>query len=221
MKRAGNYWVPDHEMLQVEALSKGVWQGDHLEAALAHVPEDRRKLAVDGGAHVGSWTFAMAEAGFERVEAFEPAPDTFECLKENADEWRKSNRGRRSYIGLNRCALGAEIGKSGMKDDGKYHGGNTGGRFLNGDGEIDVRPLDLYNLDDLGFLKLDVEGYELFALRGARGTILKYQPVILIEDKHRMAHRFNQKPGAAAAFLMDLGMVELGSVGADRFFGWR
>lgn len=221
MKRAGNFWVPDHETQQNSQLEQGGWQIDHLMAALEHVPKDRRRLAVDGGAHVGSWSFALAEAGFQAVEAFEPAEDTFECLKENAKEWRQQHMYLTCLVGLTRCALGEETAMMGLKDDGKYAGGNTGGRYLKGDGKIMVRPLDVYNLVDLDFLKLDVEGYELFALRGARSTLLRCKPVVLIEDKHRMAHRYNLQPGAAGQFLLDLGMMELGAVGADRFFGWR
>lgn len=219
MKRAGKFWVPDQETQQIAQLEAGGWQLDHLDAALAHVK--KRRLAIDVGAHVGSWTLHMAEAGFEVVSAFEPAPDTFECLRENAIEWRREHMGLTTAINLTRCALGERTEKMGMKEDGKYAGGNTGGRYLKGDGDIMVRPLDVYNADNLDFLKLDVEGFELFVLRGARATIIRCQPVIMIEDKHRMAHRYNQQPGAAGQFLMDLGMIELGSVGADRFFGWR
>lgn len=220
MKRAGKYWVPDHETQQIDALTAGGWQLERLHAALAHVPG--RTLAIDVGAHVGSWTLAMAEAGFKNVEAFEPAPDTFECLKENAKEWRVTHPiPHFGYVGLTNCALGDEVKKMGMREDQKYAGGNTGGRYLKGDGNIWVRPLDSWGIDVLDFLKMDVEGFELFALRGARATILKTKPVVLIEDKHRMAHRYGQQPGAAVQFLLDLGMVELGSIGDDRFFGWR
>jgi FkbM family methyltransferase len=221
MKRAGKYWVPDKETLQNAALEAGGWQLSHLEAALAFVPKDRRSIAVDGGAHVGSWTFAMAEAGFNAVWSFEPAPDTFECLMENAKEWQSEHQHLRTFLNLNRCALGAETGKSGMADDGKYAGGNTGGRHLKGDGDINVRPLDVYNMGALDFLKLDLEGFEVFALRGARSTLLKHRPVVMIEDKYRMAHRYNLKPGAACEYLLELGMEECGHVGADRIFRWR
>ncbi len=220
MKRAGKYWVPDHETQQLVALNAGGWQLDHLHAALAHVPG--RTLAIDVGAHVGSWTFAMAEAGFKSVESFEPAPDTFECLKENAKEWRADHPLQHfGYVGLTNCALGEETCKMGMREDQRYAGGNTGGRYLKGDGEVWVRPLDSWGIDALDFLKMDVEGFEPFVLRGARATILRCRPVVLIEEKHRMAHRYNLDPGAARQFLTDLGMTEIGSCGSDYFFGWR
>jgi hypothetical protein len=43
----------------------------------------------------------------------------------------------------------------------------------------------------------------------------------MIEDKHRMAFRYNLEPGAAGRWLIELGMEERGFVGADRIFGWR
>lgn len=37
-------------------------------------------VAVDGGAHIGGWTLALARR-FRHVHAFEPAPDTFATLR--------------------------------------------------------------------------------------------------------------------------------------------
>lgn len=219
MKRAGRFWVPSVETQQVEALKAGGWQLDHLAMAMSHVPAERRGTAVDGGAHVGSWTLEMTRR-FDTVWAFEPHPETFECLEANAAEWREENPGRAVVICLHKCALGAESGRMGMADDTKYAGGNTGGRHLKGTGTIAVRPLDVYRLNDLDFFKLDVEGFEFFALKGAEETIKRCRPVVMIEDKHRMAHRYALEPGAAGRFLLNLGMVEVGAVGADRTFGW-
>lgn len=209
MKRAGAYWVPDHETHLVPHLEQGVWQGDHLEAALAHVTN--WNVAVDGGAHVGSWSLEMAKR-FGSVVAFEPAPDTYACLVANIE-------GVANIKPRNR-ALGETAGMMGMGEDEKYHGGNTGGRFVTGEGDVVVIPLDVCGLEDVGFIKLDVEGFELFALKGARRTIARCRPIILIEDKPRMAYRHNILPGAAPRYLTELGMIELARVGADRVFGW-
>jgi FkbM family methyltransferase len=223
MKRAGWFWVPDHETVQVEQLSRhGGWQLDHLDAALQFVPEKKRRIAIDGGAHVGSWTFHMLRRGFNTVRAFEPSRETFECLRENVKEWQIEHMAdvQPQFIGLHGCALGAEAGKMGMKDDTKYAGGNTGGRHLKGDGDVDVRPLDVYRWDDVDFIKLDLEGFEPFAIRGMMGTITRCRPVILFEDKHRMAFRYGYQPGEASRLLESMGMVQVGEVGSDRIFGW-
>ena len=217
MKLAGQYWVPDHEELQLSQLEAGGWQLDHLAAALAHVTNWTR--AIDGGAHVGSWTLAMAER-FGVVIAFEPAPDTYACLDRNVCYWREKNPNHPAKISLRREAIGAEIGHAGMADDTKYHGGNTGGRYLTSGHDVLIRPIDQLMLPELGFLKLDVEGYELFALQGAQRTITRCRPVVMIEDKPRMAHRYGYAPHAAGAFLEGLGMVLVGGVGADKVYGW-
>lgn len=221
MKRAGWYWVPDHETVQIEQLTGGGWQLDHLDMALAHVGKKRR-IAIDGGAHVGSWTFHMLRRGFNTVRCFEPSPDTFECLKENVQQWSEEHIADPAiqFIGLHRCALGEKAGKMGMRDDTKYAGGNTGGRHLKGEGEIDVRPLDIYRWDDVDFIKLDLEGFEPFAIKGAIQTIMRCRPVIMFEDKHRMAYRYGYEPGEAGRLLEGLGMRQLEQMGSDRVYGW-
>lgn len=209
MKKFGSFWVPDAEYLQMEALSAGGWQLDHLEAALAHVTD--WSCAVDGGAHVGSWTIEMAKR-FGKVIAFEPAPDTHEALEANT-LWLKN-------VVRNGSALGETFGTTGMAEDEKYSGTNTGGRYVKGDGKIPVIPLDSLDLPSLGFLKLDVEGYEVFALRGATETLLRCRPIVLIEVKPRMAPRFGIGPSDAPDFLTGLGMIEVGRVGSDYIYGW-
>lgn len=212
MKRAGKFWVPDIETQQVSQLEQGGWQLEHLDAALEHVKDWNR--AIDGGAHVGSWTLAMAQR-FRTVMAFEPAPDTFECLSKNVYEM-----GGNASVSLRNEALGEVTGVAGMGEDEKYHGGNTGGRYLKPGHSVNIRTLDSLVLGSLGFLKLDVEGYELFALRGGEKTIRRCRPVVLIEVKHRMAARYGLRMTDAPDYLKSLGMVGLAHTGSDFVFGW-
>ena len=50
-------------------------------------------------------------------------------------------------------------------------------------GNESVTTLDSFNLDNISFIKIDVEGYELKLLKGAFNTIEKNKPVIFIEKK--------------------------------------
>lgn len=214
MKRVGEWWVPDAEELQLPVLAKSGWQLDHLAAALSHVSNFRG--AVDGGAHVGTWTVAMA-ARFKHVTAFEPAPDTHACLERNVVDRRLTN------VDLSRFGLGESKAKGfGLGDDTKYHGGNTGGRYLvAGAGDLATVNLDRFPLPlPLDFLKLDLEGFELFALRGAQRALLRDRPIVLLEDKPRMAHRFGLAPHSARDYALGLGMKVIGNVGADWILGW-
>jgi len=53
--------------------------------------------------------------------------------------------------------------------------------------KVEVKPLDElnHNLKKLDFIKIDVEGNEMQTLRGARKTIEKYKPVLMVEMEQR------------------------------------
>lgn len=181
---------------------------DHLEMALKHCRQFR--TAVDGGAHVGTWSAAMA-LRFKKVMAFEPAPDTFECLAENVQGIANVSKFMLA-LGATQC--------SGRISDDPSRPGNTGARHLNVScpGAVQIVPLDDFNLLDLDFLKLDVEGYELHALTGAAATLHRCKPVVLIECKKFKPARFGVDAEAAASFLNSTGYREIARVRNDRVF---
>lgn len=155
-------------------LTKEGFEIDHLEAALKHVQQFR--TAVDGGAHVGTWSARMARQ-FDIVHAFEPAEDTFACLVKNV-----------GHIGV-QChpwALGRGEALCRVVDDAARQG-NTGARYVRLDDAeplgVKMIALDQLGIEDLDLLKLDVEGYEYPALKGAEDTIKRCRPVVLIECK--------------------------------------
>lgn len=49
--------------------------------------------------------------------------------------------------------------------------------------EVQVKPLDEFAFADVSFVKIDVEGHELEVLAGARETITRCRPTVLIEVK--------------------------------------
>ena len=53
----------------------------------------------------------------------------------------------------------------------------------NKNGNENVTTLDTFNLKNISFIKIDVEGYELNLLKGAFNTIEKNKPLIFIEKK--------------------------------------
>jgi hypothetical protein len=84
--------------------------------------------------------------------------------------------------------------------------GNTGGWTITADdnGIVPQMMIDDLVLTECDFIWLDIEGYEIFALRGATETIKKFKPVIFAErDSHDvtsfLAEFGYQKKGASAA----------------------
>jgi len=61
-------------------------------------------------------------------------------------------------------------------------------------GGVSVATLDSYAFEACGLIKLDIEGGELLALRGAEKTIKQSRPVIVVEYKLRNAARYGWNP---------------------------
>jgi FkbM family methyltransferase len=126
-------------------------------------------VALDVGANVGSYALAL---GFwlrpgGKVYAFEPAPDSFQGLAAHV-----RLNGLEGTVVPVRAAAAAFTGRARLQVDG-VSGEN---RLVAGEaGE----PVDAITLDDFcarerispAFIKVDVEGFELEVLKGARATI--------------------------------------------------
>jgi FkbM family methyltransferase len=144
-----------------------------------HEPElekymDCRGSFIDVGANVGVWTQYMAKKG-TKIYAFEPNPQSFNFLK--------GLRQRYSNIVLFPYALGerdytAELKFSSSGHDSLIieHPDFTGNHIL-----VTVRSLDSFDIQDVGLIKIDTEGYEVPVLLGARRTIEKWKPRLIVE----------------------------------------
>ncbi len=53
-----------------------------------------------------------------------------------------------------------------------------------GSDSISVKPLDSFEISRIDFIKMDLEGWELHALKGARRAILKNHPILAISAYH-------------------------------------
>jgi len=212
VKKVNSFWLPDADEHFVPSFEKeDGFQLDRLDKALTYVKD--WTIAVDGGAHVGSWSKRMAEY-FGMVYSFEPAPDTYECLELNLKNIRN--------VTVANNALGDRKGYVHIAWEPRHRQqGNTGGRYIEKrDNGIQMIDIDSLKLSSLGFLKLDVEGAEYLALKGAEETIKRCHPVILIEVKKNFGQRFGLEDDAPINFLLSLGAKEIDRIKADRIFSW-
>lgn len=133
------------------------------------------KCLIDVGASIGDWAFLVAKKG-PKVYAFEPMPKAYNILKERAKDFPNVHPfpyaiGDKDTVGR----LGfAAFGVSGVMDtEINLPGGGTI--------DIPVRKLDSLRFPEVGVIKIDTEGYETPVLQGAKETITKYKPVLIIE----------------------------------------
>ena len=133
---------------------------------------DKDKLFIDIGAHMGTYSIILAQNS-KHVYSFECQSKTFECLQKSI-----SLNSLESKITPVNCALGEHEDTLILTKVSKDGGGSTldsnaakHGPSNLGTEEVIVKPLDSFNLTNVGFLKLDVEGWELEVLKGAEMTL--------------------------------------------------
>lgn len=181
---------------------------EHLQAALKFVR--KWDAAIDVGAHVGFWAFDLAQQ-FTTVFAFEPAGPTFECLLKNTEEF--------DNVKAFNLAVGDRPGKCEIQND-KQRPGNSGSNYIKpGAGEIDIVTLDSFGFDACDFLKVDVEGFELRVLEGARALIKRCRPVISLECTDRkFRDRYGIPEDEAQRWLLKRGYREAWAQRPDKVF---
>lgn len=181
------------------------YQYHKYERALAFCKD--RRLALDVGAHVGLWGWFMAR-DFEDVAGFEPMKAHQACWYENMKD--------RPNAELYEVAVGAEAGSVAMHTT--PH--SSGGTYVIGGSDIEQITIDSLNFHGVDFIKVDCEGYELNVLQGARETILKHKPVIVVEQKGDMIAKYGHKPLAAVKWLEDLGYDIAEVISGDYIMRW-
>jgi FkbM family methyltransferase len=149
--------------------SRSTWPRPECIGLLDYVPHGTR--VIDAGAGIGDNAVVFASrASF--VEAFEPHPLSYEALSKNIAPLK-------NCTGHNAC-LGDRPGKATADSLDVKNYGDT--KFSHDDlGVTVITALDVFGFDDIGLIKIDVEGMEWFVLSGARETIDRCRPVMIVE----------------------------------------
>lgn len=135
-------------------------------------------LAVDVGAHIGNHTLWLAVICRLEVIAFEPSK-AIKQLRANV-----ALNGLESQVGVHRVALGSGPGVGRLIEKGQVvaEPWQSMNREMElGEGEVEVRTLDSYGLDEVSVIKIDVEGMEAAVVAGAAETIERCRPLVYAE----------------------------------------
>jgi FkbM family methyltransferase len=145
--------------------------------------------AVDAGANLGVYTFALLARG-ANVVAFEPQASLGELIRAF---YRIGfpRSGHRGTLDVRTEALGAANGDATLHvplKNGKIDHESASLESASRESmevTIPVRRLDDLDLGPVDALKVDVEGHELALFEGAVETIRRWKPVILVEVEQR------------------------------------
>jgi FkbM family methyltransferase len=164
---------------------------------------------VDVGANIGTYTvFAAATVGPKgKVVAIEPHPLIFEYLQRNV---------RGNHL-QNVLAVEVAVGALRKTAAMKYSKQNPGETHVASQYDAQATEVPMARLDDVladlgigkvDYLKIDVEGYELYVLQGATHTIAA-SPNVIIQTESVPAHaeRYGRCVADVAEFLFSSGFV--------------
>ncbi|SRR5579875_367235 len=163
----------------------GAHEADITRYVMEHIHLRPGEIAVDVGANLGWYTVLLSRlsAPGARIFAFEPDPETYALLSRNL----------RLNAATGVAALNVALGDTpGMAVLHRYKSSNNGRHTLSpgrdgggGECEVSVQTLDSFceaqGLAEsrIRFLKIDVEGFEYFVLRGAANALRRCDCILL------------------------------------------
>lgn len=188
------------DMMQETILLENHW--DRLLTQTLNESLKQGDVFIDVGANVGYFSLLAAKRVGEtgRVLAIEPNPAVADQLRANVERSKLSN----VIVEEVACSefpdsMTLYIPKSSVQASLSPSNGGTEST------EVRCVPLDqLHDLPKVSFIKIDVEGAELIALKGMRETLVKFRPTIVIELVPHHLENMRTSKEEVIKFLTDL-----------------
>lgn len=198
------FWFPKED----KAITYSVLKNETglLEVIKPHLKDN--KVMVQAGGNCGMQITKFADF-FDYVYTFEPEPKNFYCMNKNLVQ--------KNVIKIQAC-IGDERGMVNLSPWGnKERGYESGGYHVGGSGGyIPTLMIDDLGLEQCDLIQLDVEGYQLKALKGAIQTIKKFKPVICTE--HAWIERYGGTSQDITSFLKELGYFAEANYTSDTIY---
>jgi len=145
----------------------------------------KQKAAVDVGANIGTISYFLSKYSREN-HAFEINPHIAEKLRRaklantKVYEMGLSDSRGSARLRVPLAGFGAVFGNATIET-----ANDLDGRAVS-EQELPIAMLDDFGLQDVGLIKIDVEGHELAVLRGAVKTLERDRPSLIVEIVERM-----------------------------------
>ncbi|TRY30330.1 FkbM family methyltransferase [Aliiglaciecola sp. M165] len=170
-----------HNYVDLFVLNSGSYQPEELKIIKNILSKLDEPVAIDVGANTGHHSLFMSQF-CSVVHCFEPESENYRFLVRNSLVNRAS-------LVLNNCALSDFSGSQTLWLD-KFNNGKHSlfREHVNAQGKtqmVEVQTLDEYckenRVNNISFIKIDVEGAEASVIKGAREIVYRDKPVILFE----------------------------------------
>ena len=161
------------------ALKFAVRDLETVALALQHVPG--RTLAIQAGGCLGVYPADLSRH-FASVVTFEGHGPNYQRMRENISALN---------VEMHHAALGSEPGTVGFAQRRRtktYAPAHEGIAHINGKGDVPVVRLDDFQFPVCDLIALDLEGYELEAMKGATTLLAACRPVLMVEINENCRH---------------------------------
>ena len=196
MKEVHGWYLPDDDVHFTEYLTGLHKAGQPVEYQKAQRDKavhycDNFRTAIDVGAHVGLWAGPLTER-FSVVHAFEPYTQFHNILKKNALHSIINGYALSDREGTAKIIVNKENSGIAYIEECKYPE----------EGPVPMATLDSFGFENVDFIKVDCEGYELPVLKGAGSTIAHNRPVIIVEQKPKKSETYGWGQHDAITYLI-------------------
>ena len=207
IEKINGFWVPSND-IHVEQWRQGqpFTQNKCLREFLEWCRSRDKKFntVLDIGAWCGTWSAEFAPY-CKKIYAIEPDRTHVECLLKNLSSF--------DNIELLDYAVGDIETRVSLTDD-----DFTQARRIYSIGNILMKTVDSFKFEDVDLIKIDVEGFEMNVLRGAKDT-LKDCNFLMIELNNN-SKKYNSSNAEIEKYLQELGFTTLIDKWPDKVF-WR
>jgi len=184
------FFFPEGFLLK-RRLQRSIKRNDEQEINLVKKFIKSGSDSIDVGVYRGVYSYEMSKYS-EKVHSFEPNPIIFKYINKNLKKFIKNihlynfalsnqNKTINLKIPIRNSNSNKEIFEE-YYEMGKatIHNENNFENYENF--EIQTKKIDELNFDNkISFIKIDVEGHELEVIEGAKNTIKRDKPVLLVE----------------------------------------
>lgn len=191
------YFTPDK--IQVEYINSGRAEpySGNIEIVKKYIKTNNRcNTYLDIGVNIATHSIVYSKI-FKNVIAFEPDEYNYNQSKENLQINNVTN------VKLLNMALGSTKGFIKTLQHSNHSRGCIFTQMTNDNKGIEQIVLDSLELDNIDYIKIDVEGHELDVLKGSIETIKRNKPIIEFEY-NSLSSRFNVKYDDIKIFLNNL-----------------
>jgi FkbM family methyltransferase len=204
IEKVNNFWVPSNdvhieEWKSGQAFTQNKCLNKFIEWCEKH--NQRFNTVLDIGAWCGTWSKAM-ENYSKQVIAFEPDEVHFTCLEKN-------------------CTVNCEPRQQAVGSESKFisltEDNFTQAKRVLGDGAIEMVTVDSLECKDIDLIKIDVEGFEMEVLKGAR-KVLETQCKYVMIELNSNTGKYGSSNRECMNFLKELGYKLLLEHWPDKVF---